>query len=142
MTERLGQCLCGAVEVRGTRASNDVTACHCDQCQRWTGGGPLLSVKVVDAQMDEAAVGTYRASAHGERGFCKQCGTTLFWRMQGEPTRYVPVGLLTDRAGLKVTSEIFIDDRPAWFGAWNGAEQRTEAQELALLDAYLEGKTT
>jgi hypothetical protein len=138
-TERTGRCLCGAVRIRA-RVSSGVQACHCVQCQRWTGGGPYLCVHAERLEVEgEDAIRSYRASAWGERLFCGTCGSTLFWRMQGHPSRSVPVGLLDDQTGLSVTEEIFVDHRPGWLPAWPGAVQSTEAQETAKLAEFLKG---
>ncbi len=139
---RSGQCLCGAVSVQAELASTDIQMCHCGQCQRWTGGGPLVSVRVnqIDIQGEEAII-AYQASEWGERVFCGTCGTTLWWKMQGKPVKYIAAGLLDDQSGLAVKDEIFVDHRPGWLPAWPDAKQSTEAEELAALHAYLEGES-
>jgi len=135
---RQGGCLCGAVTVAAVLPQPDIHLCHCGQCQRWTGGGPLSVIRAVDIKMKgDDAIGRYHASGHGERGFCKVCGTTLFWKMQGKPLGFVPVGLLDDQSGLRVTEEIFVDRRACWLEAHAGASQQDEAEMMAALDAYL-----
>lgn len=137
MSHRTGQCLCGSVQFEA-RVEPDIQLCHCLQCQRWTGGGPLASVRVHDLKMTgEENVATFQASEWGERAYCKSCGSTLFWRMQGRPTSFVTVGLLNDQSGLVVTEEIFVDYRPEWLPPWANATQSTEAEEMAKLDAFL-----
>lgn len=135
---RSGQCLCGAVRLDARLTGDGIHMCHCRQCQRWTGGGPFTVVAVSELAMTgQDSIGTYHASDWGERGFCKQCGSTLYWTMQGRDVQGVPVGLLDDQTGLKVTEEIFVDHRPDWLAPYVGASQSTEAQEVAKLDAYL-----
>ena len=142
MSTRSGRCLCGAVSFNATLASDGIEACHCRQCQQWTGGGPLFTVRVSEIEINgsDAAV-TYRASDWGERAFCRTCGSPLWWKMQTGRVASVTAGLLDDQSGLSVTGEIFVDYRPAWLPAWPGAAQSTEADELAKLDAYLKGET-
>lgn len=139
MTERVtGKCLCGAVEISGDMAAPEIQACHCEQCQIWTGGSPYYVVRISDAQISgEDHIGHYHASEHGERGFCKTCGATLYWRMQGAPVTSMAAGLLAGRTGLRVTHEIFVDRRADWQPPFDGASQSTEAQEFAKLDEYL-----
>lgn len=135
-----GGCLCGAVRFTATLPEGKVQACHCTQCQRWTGGGPLFSVRVADLQIaGEDSIATYHASDWGERAFCRTCGATLYWRMQGRPVAYVAAGLLDDQSGLTVAEEIFVDHRPGWMRPWPEAAQSTEAEEQAKLDAFLKG---
>lgn len=141
MSTRSGSCLCGAVTVEMTLRHDGLQLCHCGQCQRWTGGGPLVTVQVDRLDIDGAkATRAYRASDWGERVFCGTCGTTLWWKMQGKPVAYVAAGLLDDQSNLRVRDEIFVDHRPGWLPAWSDAKQSTEAQEMAALHAYLEGE--
>ena len=139
---RTGKCLCGAVHFTATLAGDAIQACHCQQCQRWTGGGPLYSVRVdtLNLKGDESFT-QYHASEWGVRVFCKTCGSTLYWRMRGEKPRYIAPGLLDDQTGLSVQEEIFTDYRAPWLPAHDGAAQSTEAQELEKLRAYQETKS-
>ena len=135
---RSGHCLCGAVSFTARIDDPGIQACHCRQCQRWTGGGPLMSLRVRALKLSgDAAIAYHRASEWGERAFCKTCGSTLFWRMQERPIAYMAVGLFDDQSGLHMAQEVFSDCRAAWMHPYDGAEQSTEAQEFAKLDAYL-----
>ena len=139
---RTGQCLCGAVSFTAS-VDAGIQACHCQQCQRWTGGGPLYSVRVKDLEIVGAdQVMAFHASDWGERGVCATCGSTLYWKSRGEPISFLTAGLLDDQSSLSVTEEIFVDYRPDWLAAVPGASQSTEAQELAKLQEYLAGKNT
>ena len=140
---RTGRCLCGAITFSAGLPKPEIQACHCEQCQRWTGGGPLYAVRIADLELNgEDAIAAFHASEWGERAFCRTCGTTLFWRMQGKPAAFVSPGLLDDQTGLSVTEEIFVDRRPDWLPHFDGASQSTEAEEYAKLKAYLEGDAT
>lgn len=135
---RSGQCLCGAVKF-SAEVEGGVQACHCVQCQRWTGGGPLFVVRVHNLAIEgQNAIGAYHASHWGERATCKTCGSTLYWKMQGADPDFLAVGLLDDQSGLTVAEEIFVDYRPDWLPPFAGASQSTEAQEQAKLKAYQE----
>ncbi len=86
MTKALsGHCLCGAVKFTAAPEKMEMGVCHCGMCRRWTGGTFMAvnagdTVKITEGQKD---LGVYKSSDYGERCFCKKCGTTLFWRMQG-----------------------------------------------------------
>ncbi|MEP0963388.1 MAG: GFA family protein [Roseobacter sp.] len=141
MTEKAkAHCLCGAVRFAGHITGNGIQACHCKQCQRWTGGGPLMTVRVTDLETEGAdSICSYQASAHGERAFCKVCGTTLYWKLKDRKIAFLPIGLFEDQTGLTMQEEIFVDHRPDWLPAWCDAKQHKEAEMLAQLDAFLEG---
>lgn len=140
MKERTGGCLCGAVRFRAL-TGDEVNACHCTQCQRWTGGGPYYSVRAREVEVTGAdRVIAYHASAWGERASCGTCGAILYWRMQGKPLSNLAAGALDDPSGLRVTSEIFVDYRPEWMAPYPGATQSTEAEEMAKLQQELAGE--
>lgn len=135
---RTGQCLCGAVRFEAAEVSDEIHACHCNECQRWTGGGPLYVVRVKGVEVTgEDNINAYHHSAHGERASCRVCGTTLYWKMKGKDIAMIALGVLDDRSGMALTEEIFVDHRPGWLPPAKGASQSTEAEEMAQLDAYL-----
>lgn len=138
MAVRSGHCLCGAVRFKGD-VQNTAQACHCRQCQRWTGGGPLFAVRIRDLDLTgEDHICSYSHSDWGVRAVCKTCGSTLYWKLQGRPIAFVALGLLDDQSGISVTEEIFVDFRPEWLPPFTGAAQRTEAEMKAQLAAFLE----
>ena len=71
-----GRCLCGAVTYKAKATSHDVNACHCGMCRRWT-GGPLIYIHAEGKPefTGGEALGVFRSSEWGERGFCKKCGS-------------------------------------------------------------------
>ena len=135
-------CLCGAVKISATQVGTDLQACHCQQCQTWTGGGPYICIRVKDAKIDGAeTLRSYQASSHGERAFCGTCGTPLYWRLQGHKVAFLPVGLFKDQSDMEMREEIFVDHRPGWLPAWPDATEHTEAEMQAQLADFLEGDT-
>ena len=137
--KKSGMCLCGAVKFRAHVPDSAIQLCHCQQCQRWTGGGPLSVVRVKDVEISgQDMIQSYHASAHGERAFCKVCGTNLYWKMQDHSVAFLPVGLFDDQDDMAVREEIFVDRRPEWLPAHQGANQQDEAAMQAQLRDYLE----
>ena len=110
---RTGGCLCGAVryEVRGPL--RPVVMCHCTQCRRMTGHViAATGARHADFQLlAERMLGWFASSAEARRGFCTQCGSTLFW--QGEGRYYVSIaaGTLDDSSGLQIACHIFTSGR-------------------------------
>ncbi len=138
---KTGQCLCGEVRFRFSTSAPGLQACHCHQCQRWTGGSPLIGIRVSDVAIEgEDNIARYHASDFGERCFCRKCGTTLFWKMQDGPVDFLCAGLLDDQTGLEMTEEIFADRRAHWLRPWKDASQSTEAEQIAKFDAWMAGR--
>ncbi len=76
-----GSCLCGAVafEVAGDLPAPD--ACHCSQCRK-SSGHYFVSTDVPRSAVTIHGgenVTWYRSSEKVRRGFCKICGSSLFW---------------------------------------------------------------
>ena len=78
-----GTCLCKAVSIAVEGDFEHLPeACHCQQCRKQTGGF-LMGVNVRKSALSisgEADVGWYVSSKEVQRGFCRVCGSTLFWR--------------------------------------------------------------
>lgn len=112
-SDRRGHCLCGEVRITAKNASTSVGACHCKMCRRW-GGGPFMEIDCgSDVEIDgEKNISVFNSSDWAERGFCRNCGTHLFYRLRESGQHMVPVGLFEDREGLVFESQVFIDEKP------------------------------
>jgi hypothetical protein len=126
-----GHCLCGAVTYRAKAASHDVSACHCGMCRRWT-GGPLIYIDVVGKpELTGAdAIGVYRSSETGERGFCIKCGSVLFWKTAGKDIYTFTAGSLDDQASLVFARQIYIEDKPDFYDFANDTIKQTGAEGM------------
>ena len=130
-TQRSGSCLCGAVRITA-QASTSVGACHCSMCRTW-GGGPLLAVDCgQDAAFEgQESISVFQSSQWAERGFCSKCGTHLFYRLIANGQYIVPPGLFDDQADLVFDHQVFIDEKPAYYGFANETSNMTGAEVFA-----------
>jgi hypothetical protein len=106
-----GRCLCGAVryEIRG-RLRN-VVNCHCSKCRRFHGHpGAYTSVRRGDLVLTaQAGLKWYRSvtdeTPNVHRGFCGECGSSLFWDPRGSGQNIaVTAGSLDSPTGLKTAT--------------------------------------
>ncbi len=134
MTTRRGRCLCGAVTFSADIASNNVNACHCGMCRQWT-TGPMMTVEHQGPVTFTGAdnIGRYHASATGERGFCKTCGSSLFWKLKDQDHYWLSAGTLEDPSGLKLAEELFFDVKPAFYALAGDSKKLTSADYAALV---------
>ena len=65
----------------------------------------------------------YAASAHAERGFCRLCGSVLFWKPVAGPHIAILAGSLDDPSGLKAASHICTEGRPQFYALCDGLPQ-------------------
>lgn len=127
-----GSCLCGAVTIDAAQLPLEIGACHCVTCRAWS-GGPFISaacgaeVKIKGLEN----VSVYDSSEWAERGFCKTCGTHLFYRIKQNQDYHLPAGLFPD-AELNLVSEIFIDQKSAGYSFAGDTAKMTGAEVFAL----------
>ena len=128
-----GRCLCGAVSLSIPAPPPSLAACHCSMCRRW-GGGPLLAVDCGQGVMLDGAqhLTVYESSDWAERGFCRHCGTHLFYRTRDGHHYHVPVGLFDALPDPLFDTQIFIDEKPAYYRFANDTRDMTGAEVFAL----------
>lgn len=83
-----GACLCGAVQFVATLPSLWCAHCHCTQCQRAHGAGVVTWVgfsSIALRLIDDQQLQWYASSAEAERGFCRHCGASMFFRSSRWP---------------------------------------------------------
>lgn len=127
-----GSCLCKAVSLSFTLGEEVFDACHCSMCRKW-GGGPAFTVAGGHHVMfkGEESITTYNSSAWAERGFCKTCGTHLFYRLKETGFYNFPLGLIDDNEKLKFHLQIFVDHKPENYNFSNETALMTEAEVIA-----------
>ncbi len=78
-----GRCLCGSIAFELGGDVNPAVVCHCKQCRQW-GGHAWASVgggvKNLAFSKGEDKLKWYESSDFARRGFCSECGSSLFWQ--------------------------------------------------------------
>lgn len=128
-----GQCLCGSVRFHGVlEKGRGIGLCHCGQCRRWA-SGPFMAIRFEDGVTfdSEATLKWYASSDYGERGFCSECGSSLFWRAPGDGNSVaISVSTLPDDHGIEIMEHIWVDDQPEWYDFADTTPRRTAADVL------------
>ena len=121
--EHTGHCLCGAVRFRTSGDLSKVVACHCSQCRRQTGHFYAATNVTNDRLTVEGAenVTWYRASDAASRGFCRTCGSALFWKGDGSDHTSVMAGTFDQPTGLTMGMHIFCADKGDYYEIDDGA---------------------
>ena len=135
LSRRDGGCLCGTVRFTAIPSKLEMSACHCDQCRRWT-GAVFMGVDCgtdVAIEAGEPHLGVYRSSDYGERVFCTRCGSALFWRLQDGSKIEVSAQFLDDPSGLPLATEFFIDVKPDTYAFAGTPKTLTKAETLARM---------
>lgn len=125
--------MCGAVTFAAAEVETDHSACHCGMCRRWSGGSAFFAAACKGVTFDGQEPGRFESSGWADRGFCKTCGTTLFYFLKPTQTYLMSVGSFDDQTPFKLALEIFIDRKPDGY-AFTGEHPRwTEAETFARL---------
>lgn len=112
-----GSCECGKVRFDVAAVRRSVTICHCSQCRRLSGHlwaathAPFDSLRFTS----DEGLSWYISSDFAKRGFCRFCGSSLFYRMQGEDAVGIAVGCLNDTSGLTVGRHVFVKDKGDYY---------------------------
>ncbi len=109
-----GGCLCGAVRYEVLGPLRDVVNCHCRMCQRLFGSfGAHSKAKKADiALLKDGGLAWFSTSERARRGFCRDCGTTLFWEPLAQDATGIVAGTLDQPSGLKTIGHIFVGEKP------------------------------
>ena len=128
MKRATGRCLCGAVcyEVRGSL--RDVLICHCVECRRWHGHHAACTA----ARKDDLVLTEDRglrwidspdSDADARRGFCGECGSSLFWDPPRRETISIAAGTLDAPTKLRTTRHIFVAHKGDYYGIGDRLER-------------------
>lgn len=114
-----GRCLCGAVRFEVYGPLRDVIVCHCDECRRWSGYlGAFSSAYeqdlVLRADTSLSWTDSPRSDARARRGFCAECGSSLFWQPVGSDQVRIAAGALDRPTGLRIAGHGYVHDAGDW----------------------------
>lgn len=111
-----GGCLCGAVRYEARSPARDVVNCHCGRCRRTHGHfGAYTEVGSDDlALIEDQGLCWYVADGR-ERGFCRECGASLFWRRAGVSSTSIAAGTLDEPTGLRTVAHSFVDSKGDYY---------------------------
>ena len=125
LTVTPGGCLCGEVrfEVRGPL--RDVVNCHCSMCRRLHGGfGPHTKARKVNITITkDDGLEWHKTSDIAQRGFCRVCGSNLFWEPFEQDATGIVAGSLEDPTGLKTMGHIFVGEKSDFYEITDGLPQ-------------------
>jgi hypothetical protein len=113
-TTASGRCLCGAVRYDLQGPLRDVLLCHCVECRRWSGHVfAATAVRREDLVLRESSGLRWIVSPDSEsgarRGFCGECGSSLFWDAPARDTVSIAAGTLDKPTRLRPLGHVYVD---------------------------------
>jgi len=120
-----GACLCGEVAFVVEAEVHDPIACHCRECRRQSGHyfAAVPAPKAAVRMTEEAGLTWYRASDKAARGFCRTCGSTLFWRADEGAMVMVAMGALEAPTGMRLSGHYWVDEKGSYYEITDGLPQ-------------------
>lgn len=117
-----GGCLCGAVRYEIHGPLREVIACHCGQCLRQHGNFATYSAtgKNQLRLLKDGELAWYASSQKARRGFCRACGSSLFWEPLDRDYIAVSAGSFDGPSPVKLTKHIYVKDKPSYYELTDG----------------------
>lgn len=133
-----GGCLCGGIRYQITGPSRDIINCHCANCRRTHGHiAAYTAVQRSDLVFDsQHTLQWYHDETPDTyRGFCNQCGASLFWDAHdGRDKLSVSAGSLDDSGKLKTIGNIYVSEAGKYYQIDDGLP-RFETGSFGALDS-------
>lgn len=128
--------MCGSVRYEADGDFRDIVACHCIECRKASGHYTAsTAVKPENLKLLESSgLAWYRSSPSAKRGFCRECGSTLFWKPESGDRISVFVGTVDGPVDLPLTSHIYLSEKGSYYEINDGAEQHLESGAKLLLE--------
>lgn len=118
-----GRCLCGAVSYELTGDVIATAVCHCDHCQRQSGGAFSVNLVAHESQLSVTGV----LSTYGDTGddgvdtvyvrrhFCGACGSPIVSDLvETGGIIAVKAGTLDEKSGIRPTVEAWCESKQPW----------------------------
>lgn len=131
-----GQCHCGAISFTAAADPSSVLACHCADCQTFSGAPfravlPVAIESISISGQPKQYVKVASSGKHRVQAFCDTCGTNLYATEPESPKVIsLRLGCINERALLPPTVQIWVKSAMPWLS------------KLSEVRAYSEGLTS
>lgn len=112
-----GGCQCGGVRYEVEGALRPALICHCGMCQKIHSGPAYYSAAENERLrlVESETLTWYRSSPTAERGFCRACGASLFWRPAEGGYTAISCGSLDRPSGVDAVAHVFLVDQGDYY---------------------------
>tara|TARA_R110002096_G_scaffold314987_3_gene509142 strand:- start:8041 stop:8454 length:414 start_codon:yes stop_codon:yes gene_type:complete len=116
-----GSCLCGEIAYEIEGPFKIFQYCHCSRCRKTSGSAHSSNLFVPPERFKwtkgEELLGRFEQpdAKYFASTFCKQCGSSLPWAVQGGKNIVVTAGTLDDDPGIKPLWNVFWQSKAEWF---------------------------
>ena len=97
-----------------TPASCRLSLRQCRQFAGYTWAATAIPREVLEISGAENLT-WFQSSDHARRGFCRLCGSHLFWDEAGNQNLSIAAGSVDQEAALKLGKHIYVQDKPPYY---------------------------
>ena len=135
--EYSGGCQCGAVRWHATEVGDNPHLCHCRMCQKAHGNmfADLVRIKAEHLTWTRGKASEFNSSDLAARGFCRDCGTPLYYRALSGPSLSMSIASFDTPHAIPIRYEMGLEGRHPDFRPLPGAEQVGTTEEAMAEDA-------
>ena len=114
-----GGCVCGEITLQANVLEENIVACHCTDCQKFS-GAPFRATLIIDAAhvkiTGEVREYSKIAESGNERlqGFCVNCGSHIYATSPDRKIYNIRAGCLEQHNELAPVRHIFGQSSPDW----------------------------
>lgn len=112
-----GGCQCGALRYSVPERPSNACLCHCRMCQKQFGSffGAFALVNIDLFRITRGEPAWFQSSSQAMRGFCRDCGTPLFYKYLSSRQLAVTIGSLDRHSEVKPLAQFGLEGREPWF---------------------------
>lgn len=109
--------MCGDVQYEVHGPIRDVIACHCEQCRRASGHFVAATAAHPEHLIitKDNGLSWYEGTRSIRRGFCRRCGSTLFFDHGSAYPTGIAAGSLDDSDGVTLAVHIWTDEAGSYY---------------------------
>lgn len=114
-----GSCLCGGVQYEIHGGLRDVLNCHCSMCRKLHASAFRTRATINAADWKnlkgDSLIKFYESSPGEHKGFCSNCGSSLYTKFESKPEIYgFPLGTLDTDPGVRAERHVFVGSKAPW----------------------------
>ena len=136
-TEASDGCQCGAVRYHASAMLDTSHVCHCRMCQKAAGNyfAALVGVPRDALTWTRGTPATFKSSDPVERGFCRDCGTPLYYDYLDAAHLSVTTGSLDEPARFPPKRQFGVEARLPWIDTIPVLQAEGSTEELMTEEA-------
>lgn len=121
-----GGCACGAVRFQIDGPVRPVIACHCGTCRKTSGHYWAATTTYRDNLhlVADRSLKWFKSSDFAQRGFCGQCGSSLFYQRNDSDCISIGAGCLDAPTGLSMPEHICTAEASDYYAIDDAASQQ------------------